>query len=421
MLPGPERILVIDDSPLIRNLVEDALMDAGFGVLQAPGGEEGIVLATSMRPIVVLCDLSMPGISGLEVVRRLKAVMPNLPIIMFTESIQLRDAVEAMKLGAFGYVNKGVVDHTLINEIQKAIDHRKVTERNEELEYEALRYAREREQIREVKDRQKILEKLLEEKTVQIVRLEQSRAHEDRLSAMGSIVAGIAHEVNNPLAVLKAGLRFLADELAPLCKHVDAETAADITATLSEAEISAGRIQRIIQSVKKLAEESAVQASCDPNEAVTAAWTACRAKLPPAVQLALDVDPTATRIGLSRDDLSLITTNLVSNATQACGLESPRGNVTIRVRSAGGTVTIEVQDDGCGISADNLPQVCNPFFTTKPPGVGIGLGLSLVHQVVKNASGTMQIESVVNAGTVVRLQLPAESSRAAIRSPEARS
>ena len=116
----------------------------------------------------------------------------------------------------------------------------------------------------------------------------------------------------------------------------------------------------------------------------------------------------------------LITTNLVTNAAQACG-QSQSGHVFIRSKSSGGNVTIEVQDDGCGISAQDLPQVCNPFFTTRPPGVGIGLGLSVVHQMVKNAAGLMQIESVLGSGTLVRLQLPAEPNHPALRSPSARS
>lgn len=417
---SPDRILVIDDSPLIRNLIEDALVEAGFTVSQATDGEEGLAAAAAQLPAAVLCDLSMPGISGLEVVRRLKQSLPCTPIIMFTESIQLQDAVAAMRLGAFGYVSKGVVDHTLINEIQKALEHRRVVERNEELEREAARHLRELENLRAMEERQQTLERLLAEKTAQIYQLEHARAHDDRISAIGNLAAGIAHEVNNPLAVLKAGTRFLASELPLLCAQADDSTAADVTSTIADLEHGTLRIQRLIDSVKKLAMKAAPLASCSPAEAINEVLRLAGAPFPAGVQFAVELDPSANRVGISREDLMLITTNLVTNAAQACGLNQS-GHVFIRSKSSGGNVTIEVQDDGCGISAQDLPQVCNPFFTTRPPGVGIGLGLSVVHQMVKNAAGVMQIESVLGSGTLVRLQLPAEPNHPALRSPSARS
>ena len=416
----PERILVIDDSPLIRTLVEDWLVAAGFVVDVAASGEQGLERVASGSPAAVLCDLSMPGLSGLEVVRRLKATQSKVPIIMFTESMELGDAVDAMKLGAFGYVNKGTAEHTVVNELRKAIDQRMMVERNAQLEEDAVRHQREHDRLREIEERQAELETLLEEKTVQISALQHARAHEDRLSAMGSIAAGIAHEVNNPLAVLKAGARYLADAVPAAIKSGDPESAAEIAQTLGELEECTLRIQKIIEAVKKLAQTPSTQSSCKPQEAMDEAWTSCRPKIPAGVEVEIDVEPAASSIALTRDDLALITSNLLLNAAQAFGPANPKGSVSIRVRSLEGAVILEVQDNGCGISAENLSQVCNPFFTTKPPGVGIGLGLSLVHQMVKNASGTMEIESTVGAGTQVRLRIPSEKAAVA-RSPAARS
>ena len=419
-MQSPERVLVIDDSPLIRNLIEDALVEAGFTVSQASGGEEGLAVAASELPALVLCDLSMPGLSGLEVISRLKILQPKTPVIMFTESIQLQDAVAAMRLGAFGYVNKGIVDHSLIKEIRHALDHRRALERNEELERAAAQHSIEMEKLRAIEERKNALELLLEEKTAQIYQLEQARALDDRLDAIGSMVTGIAHEVNNPLSVLKAGVYFLASELPLLCAKAGAVMSEDVAATVADMESGAMRIQQIIESVKSLTRKAAPQARCNPGETITALVSDSRARLSPAAQLEADLDPAATQVGLPGEDLRLIITNLVTNSAYACGLKGPGGHVGIRVKSRDGAVIIEVKDDGCGICAEDLPQVCNPFFTTKPPGAGIGLGLSLVHQVVKNASGTMQIESVAGSGTLVRIQLPAEPNVPALRSPSAR-
>ena len=423
MPAAQRRILVIDDSPLVRSLLEDTLA-ASFEVCCAGSGEEGVALSQATLFDAVLCDLSMPGLSGLETVTRLKALHPLIPIIMFTESLQLNDAVEAMRLGAFGYLPKGVADQTLIEELEKAMAHRNLLERNQRLEDDAASYQREREHSRVIEQEATrhaaALEVLLESKTRQIAQLENARAQEAKLAAMGTLVAGIAHEVNNPLAVIKSGARFLAESVATSMEGADPQVVADVRATLEEVETCTLRIQRIVENLRRVASQAAIQSSCNPDGALAEIRAQFSAQIPNGITVTYEVDPAVTRVGLSREDLGLVVSHLLSNASDAIKTRGGNGSVTIRVGATGGLVTMEVEDDGCGICAEHLPQVCDPFFTTKPPGSGLGLGLSLVRQVVKNALGQIHIDSVVGRGTRIEVCIPTEGSRPA-RSPAARS
>ncbi len=417
-------ILVIDDSPLVRGLLEDGLAST-FEFYAASSGEEALALARSTTFDAVLCDLSMPGMTGLEVVTQLKALFPLLPIIMFTESIELQDAVEAMRLGAFGYLSKGIANQAIIDELHKAIAHRKVLERNLQLEADAQTYKRDliRSQIveEEALRHSRELEALLEVKTAQIAQLESVRGQDAKRVAMGSLVAGIAHEVNNPLAVLKSGARFLAEALPAAMAGSDPETVRDVSETISELEMAAVRIQSIVHNLKQIAHQSKADASCNPDLVLSAAWSQVRNQTPARIALVLDVDPAANRVGMSQEDLVLIISHLVSNAADAIQTRGERGKVSLRVKTANGLVTLEVEDDGCGIAAGDLAQVCDPFFTTKAPGAGTGLGLSLVSQVVKNARGTLRIASAPGRGTRVEVSVPADAPLRRPQSPAARS
>ena len=413
------QVLVVDDSPLVRALLEESLCST-FEVVQAADGAEAVRLAQIKPMDAVLCDLSMPGLSGLEVVKLLKAMHPLVPIIMFTESIELQDAVEAMRLGAFGYLPKGVADQILLDEIHKALAHRGVLERNRQLEADAEQYQRERErnQVIEQETRRHTveLEGLVEEKTRQISQLEAARAHEAQLASMGSLVAGIAHEVNNPLAVIKSGARFLSSAV-PALEGSDRE---EVVAVVEEIEECATRIQRIVEGLKKMSGHVRADSTCRPEFALTQALSQCRKRIAEGVTVDFNVDPEATQVGLSQDDLVLVFSQLLSNASDAIKGRGEKGTVKVRVRTEGGNVTMEVKDDGCGIAPEHLNQVCNPFFTTKPPGAGTGLGLSLVQQVIKNALGSLQIDSVVGSGTRIEFKLPADARQRQL-SPAARS
>ncbi|MBL8923253.1 MAG: response regulator [Myxococcaceae bacterium] len=388
------RVLVIDDSLIVVSLLEAELASVGHEVRTALDGASGISVAEQWSPDVVLCDLNMPGLSGFEVVDALKQRAPMTPVLIFTDSDDLRCAVDAMQRGAWGYVVKGQGAEALLSELARALVHRRVMERNHQLESANLRYQRE-------------LEQMVEAKTKEIARLEAERTQAERLAAMGSFVAGVAHEVNNPLAVIKANTNYLAAELA------EASTVGDEAKTaLAEIQTCASRIQTIVAGLKRFSWAGTTSEQCAVTPALEEVKLLCRARVSEAVSCRWRVDPAASTVAMPHGDLVMVLSNLCINAAHAIEATGRPGVVAIEVAREGGQVAISVTDNGTGIPPELRTRIFDPFFTTKPPGKGSGLGLALVRQVVKNAQGTLHLDSEVGRGTTMRICVPGEASQA---------
>lgn len=392
----PTRVLVVDDSPLVLSMLEDTLTTAGFEVATAADGSQGLSLAQRFEPQVVLCDLNMPGMSGIEVVEQMRMSAPLTPILIFTEAAELSSAVKAMQRGAFGYLSKGLPDEALIEELNKAVAHRQVLERNRELEEANRRY-------------QHGLETMVAEKTAEIAKLQEVKAQTEKMAAMGSFVAGVAHEINSPLAVVRANTDWMVEELLPALKAGAPQVSEEASQVLHEVGTCALRIQRIVEGLRRFSHTGTGPAACELVPAIEEAKLMCRGRIDAAVNVHWLLDPTIKSVALSQDDLVLVITNLVVNSAHALeSVDGREGLVTVSVVPAGSWVQVTVEDNGCGIPKDQVSRVCDPFFTTKAPGKGTGLGLSLVHQVVKNARGELSIDSEVNRGTKVTLRLLSE-------------
>ncbi|GEM_PF-1887090 len=368
------RVLIIDDSRIIRALLAEVLSEAGFGVETASNGTEGLQLADPARFSALLCDLSMPGISGFEVVETLKARHPILPVVIITDSSDLASAVQAMQRGAFSYLTKGTTDHALVDELRKAIAHRHVLERNSQLEREL-------------------------------------HAHDQKLAAIGARVAAVAHEINNPLAILKANTRFVLETLPSLAGSETAD-GQDVTQAMGEVETCTQRIFRVVADLQRVVHKKPGPSSCEVEAALEDCQLICRARLPAGLHLQFETGQTPA-LQISQDDLVSIISNLVINAAHAVEGLGKAAQVKVRTWEHGGQVTVEVRDNGCGIPAENLANVFQPFFTTKPAGKGTGLGLSLVQQLVQAAGGALTIDSTVGRGTSVRINLPVVKTGAA--------
>lgn len=389
--PPAPRVLVVDDSEIVLAFITAELADVGYQVRTAPDGERGIAVVHDWSPDVVLCDLKMPGLSGYDVVEALKTKAPLTPVLIFTDSDDLRCAVEAMQRGAWGYLVKGQDAGALQGELERALAHRRVLERNHELEAANLRYQRE-------------LEQMVEAKTREIARLEAARAQADRLAAMGSFVAGIAHEVNNPLAVIVANANFLTrvlvDEGAPAGPHAKE--------ALAELRICTRRIQDIVAGLKRFSWDGAAREQCALGPVLDEVKLLCRERISPSIRCEWRVAPGVDTVAMPRGDLVLVLTNLCVNAVHAIESTGRPGTVSVHIERQGPDVVLSVADDGTGIRPELLKRIFDPFFTTKPPGKGSGLGLALVRQVAQNAGGSIEVASEPDRGTTFTLRVPAE-------------
>ncbi|MGA9524505.1 MAG: ATP-binding protein [Myxococcaceae bacterium] len=237
----------------------------------------------------------------------------------------------------------------------------------------------------------------------ELLELQQQLEMADRLASLGTLAAGVAHEINNPLAFLISNVSFAAEELSP-ARRAKADLD-DIAAALNEACEGANRVRTIVRDLKSMSRhDDETAAPVDLHCVLDAAIVMLTGEVRRRARVVKEYGAIPPVRG-TEGRLSQVFLNLLINAAQA--LPEGRWETNeIRIRtseSANGRVVVEVQDNGCGIPRENLRRIFDPFFTTKPVGVGTGLGLHLCHKFVTVMGGEIQVSSEVGAGTTFRL------------------
>ncbi|HLJ22929.1 MAG TPA: ATP-binding protein [Candidatus Acidoferrales bacterium] len=226
----------------------------------------------------------------------------------------------------------------------------------------------------------------------------------EKMAALGQIVSGIAHELNNPLTSIQGYAQLL------LGRGSTADRAGDAQRISQEAK----RAGRIVKNLLLFARETKPERSAvNLNEVIerTLSLRAYELKLQ-NIDLELVLDPGLPQTLADAAQLQQVVLNLIVNAEQAIvagrGETIRNGRILIRTRRlAGDRVAMEIMDDGQGIAPENVARIFDPFFTTKPPGVGTGLGLSIAYGIVQEHGGEVSVESLLGRGTTLTVELPA--------------
>jgi signal transduction histidine kinase len=229
-----------------------------------------------------------------------------------------------------------------------------------------------------------------------------------RLAAVGELAAGIAHEINNPLAFVRSNLSQLEEiwkELRVLPRAAEhADLLGDVDALFEESIEGVDRAAEIVRSVRGFAHAgSARRELTDLRPLLEDVLHVASAQLRSRVNVLREFDDALPRVVCAPQQLRQVFLNLIVNAAQA--VESG-GHVLVATRPDGDHVIVSVADDGCGIPPELIDRIFDPFFTTKPVGVGTGLGLGIAHQIVSSHGGEIQVESTPGTGTVFRVRLP---------------
>jgi signal transduction histidine kinase len=251
---------------------------------------------------------------------------------------------------------------------------------------------------------------------------ERMRATE-RLSMMGELAAGIAHEVANPLATVRSNLGTLKsylDDLAPFLEELHTRAPADVQNALGDLPLVMGDIMTGIQRAEDIIKRMKAMVRLDRTEVRESLRVSAlahdvlrliRARI--RSQVNVEVPDDLVVAGNSVDVIQILV-NLIVNADDACQDQQALTGVPALIRVVGRTaddgIYIEVIDNGTGISAENLRRIFEPLFTTKSPGKGTGLGLSISRRLLEEQGGQLQVNSVVGQGTTFRLVLPAIAS-----------
>jgi len=233
----------------------------------------------------------------------------------------------------------------------------------------------------------------------------------DRLSSMGALAAGMAHEINNPLAYVVSNVSYAHEVIAPLLEAgapLRGPAAVDAVQALLEAVEGAERVRKIVQDLKTFSRADGDEKGLvDVRESLRMALSMARSSLKHRARVETDFAEVPL-VEAAEHRLGQVFLNLVVNAAQAIP-EGRSGQDVIRVtaRAVGKSVVVEVRDTGCGIGPEVLTRLFEPFFTTKPSGTG--LGLSICHGIVTGMGGRIEVESLPGKGSTFRVVLPASS------------
>jgi signal transduction histidine kinase len=241
----------------------------------------------------------------------------------------------------------------------------------------------------------------------------------ERLAAMGTVAATVAHEINNPLTYVLANLEVLAsrvDRLAPIVGGADSTRA-----LIEDMREGVDRVRRIVRDLKAFSRDDERSEPIDVTTVLERAITLAENEIRHRARLVRDF-ATVPPVEANEARLAQVLLNLLMNAAQAIPEGEPeRHEIRVRVQHDGASnvVVFEVTDTGVGIAPELRARIFEPFFTTKPKGAGTGLGLSICHGIVQRFGGTIEVDSVVGRGSTFRVHLPATAARVTRSTPPA--
>ncbi len=374
------KILVIDDEEIIRRRICDLLELDEFTPLAAADGKTGLEIFKDENPAVVLLDLKMPGIDGLEVLDEIKKVSPTTEVIIITGHGGVEAAIQALRRDAFSYIQKPLEYDELEIEIQRAL---------------------EKQQLR------------------------QKLAQSEKMAAVGEMAAGIMHSINNPNAFISGNVDFLKKvwerHETDLQQVLNDSVADELPRAIDAIATGSERIKTIVQKIKLFSRRKFApgrQERFDLRKIFRDAANIVSQSNSDQAEEILNLDLPARKdeseerfevYGDSSEFQEMIA-NLLENALDAVEDQAePEVNCSIEFDS--GEIQLNVIDNGCGIPPDIQEKIFDPFFTTKPTSQGTGLGMSIVQGIADRAGGEIEVDSEPGEGTKITLSVPSAASK----------
>ena len=364
-----EKVLLVDDEQDFLSIMSERMKARGMDVSTATSAKEAIQLAEAESFDAIILDLQMPGMDGLEALKALKAKKPEIQVILLTGHATVEKSVEAMKLGAMDLMEKPADLKTLSDKIKKAQTNKMV-----------------------------LIEKQAEEKmNVQAIEA-------GKLASVGELASGIAHEINNPIAIMVEEAGWLSDLLSDE-DLANPQNMEEFRRALNQIKAQGGRCKDITHKLLFFAKKTDSRVrQVQINEIIeeTVSTSEQRAK-ESNVTIVTHLDQELPNVSASPSEMQQVLLNLINNAIDAIGTRG--GTIEITSRLNGGDVAIDVADTGQGIPNELINRIFDPFFTTKPVGKGTGLGLSICYGIIKKMGGDITLNSSVGMGATFHVHL----------------
>jgi C4-dicarboxylate-specific signal transduction histidine kinase len=414
---NPKKILLIEDDHGVALLTQERLQEEGFDVDIAYDGAQGLEKINQVNYEVILLDHKLPDMMGIELMSEIRRHGIDAPQILVTGAGDERTAVKAMKSGASDYVVKTTDLSYLVAlpmTIEMSLERYNLAKEKESLEKQLKNYTTLLERKVEERTKQLLelndnLEQMVREKTTELKETQAQLVQAGKLAALGTLGAGVAHELNNPLTVVSAE----ADEMLDAAEtgHCDRNL---IIVAAKNIKCHAERMRIIVDHIRQFArndKNSEWQKLCI-NEPIKDSLILLRTQLENLdIDLVLDLTENLPKIWGHHNKLESVFQNLITNARDAfdCIKDGREKQIVISTYVDGkNKIVVKVKDNASGISKKILPNIFNPFFTTKDVGSGTGLGLSIAHNNMKEHGGEINVKSKEGEGTEFTLTFPLE-------------
>jgi signal transduction histidine kinase len=363
------RLAVVEDNPeLLAYLTQE--LGRWYRVAPYLESTEAVQAIAAAPPDLIVSDIMMPGLDGIALARKVRGEprTAEVPVILLSAREEVESKIAGFEAGADDYVHKPFD----LQELRARIELH-------------LRLRTQAQKLREALE--------------QLKKAEASLVQSEKMVALGRMIAGVAHELNNPI-------HFLRGNLALLRRHMSSVGSA--LPLLADIDESVERLTAVTRQLLLFGRKQSgdVNAAVKLADVVPLAVKMVAPQTPKGVRIVQEIDGEVVRA--NPQDLFQVILNIVHNALQA--VDPQRGEVRIAASRNGDRVELSVIDNGCGITKENLSRIFDPFFTTKPPGSGTGLGLSIVQELVAAQNGTVRVESEPGRGTTVAVSLPAVSA-----------
>ena len=387
MIPHSADIWIVDDVQSNRSLFAEIVSTLGHTPKTFHTGESAIEAAATETPDMILLDVMMPGIDGFEACKELRKKFDNemVPIVMITANPDREMYSQGLEAGADDYLFQPI-DLAAIRSRISAM----------------LRLRSAYQELNVTKDKLATRVELLRN---EVAEAEQLLHLNDRLQSVGMMVAGIAHELRNPLSAVRFNLEWVADQI----RREGSADAAWRTQVAESVDISLEATANLDQLVADLSTFARPDREDNQNSVVSvvidSALRVTRHTVLTHATLELDAaDNAIAKIRPRR--LAQVIINLVVNAARAIAKTKKRGQIRIRARREGDWVEITIADSGIGLPAD-AEKMFKPFFTTDPGGGGgTGLGLGICAQIVRNAGGIIASSTSDLGGAEIHVRIP---------------
>ena len=409
--PAREHILIVDDEESVRTLFVHFLSDK-YACSHAASFDEALRHLAENETALVITDMIMPGLSGIELLRKIVEKYPKTAVIMVSGINRPQRALDAVRLGAFDYLFKPCDLDVLELTVGRALERRRLL--LDARQYKADLETRNAELVRG---------------KAELERLQAQIVHSEKMASLGQLAAGIAHELNNPVAFIHGNMEILSNFVNNLTKllgfydgvrmpeHVlrgaaEIKGQIDYQATLKDLGFlvadcldGAQRIRDIVQNLRTFSRlDEAEFAKTQVHEGIdSTVRLLSRYYSADNISLVYEYGE-LPQIDAFTGQLNQVWMNLLVNAAQAVSANGGAVKITTGVR--GETIFVSIKDSGGGIAPEHLSRIFDPFFTTKPVGEGTGLGLSISFGIVERHGGTISVETEQGRGSTFTVTLP---------------